>query len=147
MVSLYIHVQGGISVMFCGALYRPVCDMTGQTYSNTCCSLLCAGNITDDRYQSRGSGQHTGWTGRLPVQSCLAQLATTFCCNVRVIDPTWSLPPVSTVITTFMLLILQIVGSLQACRAWPTSRCSCPWSWRSLLPVQVSLVPSSLFST
>ena len=36
MVSLYIHVQGGISVMFCGALYRPVCDRTGQTYSNTC---------------------------------------------------------------------------------------------------------------
>ena len=103
--------------------------------------------ISQTTIPERGSGQHAAWTGRLPVQSCLAQLATTFCCKVRVIDPTWSLPSVSTVITTFMILMLQIVGSLQARRAWPTSRCSCPWSWRSLLPVQVSLVPSSLFST
>ena len=103
--------------------------------------------ISQTTIPERGSGQHAAWTGRLPVQFCLALLATMLCRNVRVIDPTWSLPSVSTVITTFMILMLQIVGSLQARRAWPTSCSSCPWSWRSLLPVQVSLVPSSLFST
>ena len=35
----------------------------------------------------RGSGQHAAWTGRLPVQSWLALLATSFSCSVIVTRP------------------------------------------------------------
>ena len=66
--------------------------------------------ISQTTIPERGSGQHAAWTGRLPVQFCLAQLAIVLCRNVRVIDPTWSLPSVSTVITTFMFLILTDSG-------------------------------------
>ena len=66
--------------------------------------------ISQTTIPERGSGQHAAWTGRLPVQFCLALLATMLCRNVRVIDPTWSLPSVSTVITTFMFLILTDSG-------------------------------------
>ena len=90
--------------------------------------------ISQTTIPERGSGQHAAWTGRLPVQFCLALLATMLCRNVRVIDPTWSLPSVSTVFTSFMFLMLQIVGAVQARRAWPTSCSSCPWSWRITPP-------------
>ena len=35
----------------------------------------------------RGSGQHAAWTGRLPVECCMALLATSFSCSVIVTRP------------------------------------------------------------
>ena len=43
--------------------------------------------ISQTTIPERGSGQHAAWTGRLPVQSWLALLATSFSCSVIVTRP------------------------------------------------------------